>query len=203
MLIKSKRASKSKNIKHPNFPIMMSNIMQSFEEMQGTDINSVHNRSEYIKRLEALQNKIQMTQESSYQDGFQDGEKVGYEQGLNTIQNSVQQLGNLINAIRNQQEDVVASTEKFIIKFALKIVEKIIGSDEFSNIKINKNKLQKSVAEALNLFSDSTKFIVRVHKETAKILEDSKSEILEQLSRPVALSIIDDVSLKPGECLIE
>jgi flagellar assembly protein FliH len=157
----------------------------------------------YLETIETLQQELATTRENSYSDGFQAGEKAGFNQALETIQPSIDSFAELLDSIRSQQEEIISSSDKFVVDFALVVVEKIIGDEQFSTINIGRSKLEKIVEDALNLFADSTKFIIRINKKTADMLEQYKSEIREQLSRPVALSIVDDPSLRPCDCLIE
>ena len=83
------------------------------------------------------------------------------------------------------------------------MVEKILGAEHFTELAIDRDKLQRIVEEALNLFADSTRYIIRVHKTAAEALDQHKTAIIGQLNRPVAISIIDDPSLRPSDCLIE
>ena len=90
-----------------------------------------------------------------------------------------------------------------MLSFALKVVEKIIGSTEFSTLNLDKDKIQQVVAESLKLFSDSTKYTLRVRRETGEVVEKYKSEILKKIKKPVEISIVEDPTLNMSDCLME
>lgn len=187
MLIKSKLAEKNKSIAKQEFPKLDKDGHFSTSKFnQATNLQQIENEFQNIKEL-----------------GFQNGERVGYEKGLQAIEPHIEHFSQLISSIQQQQEEVISGSEQFVINFAFKIVEKIMGFEEISNIIIDRNKLQSIVEEALNQFSDTAKYIIRVHKDTAEFLEQYKTQFVEKLSRPVALTVIEDPSLKPSECLIE
>ncbi len=203
MLIKSKQAIKNNTIKKSKFLQYNSrgqlnksaNIFGNESDSQNNIQNSV-SIGEYEKELQNIR-------DTSFNEGLAQGESAGYEKGLQSIQPYIDDFSKLIDDIQVQQEEVIAESEKFIIKFALKIVETIMGSAEIVNVIIDEKKLHSIVEEALNQFPESTKYILRVHKDTSEFLEPYKGQIIEKLSRPAALSIIEDPSIKPGECLIE
>ena len=202
MLIKSARLSQSKSIRDHQFPSEREDnaAEEEYSEEPEEEVVSV---DRCLLTIEALEEELERTKEQRYDEGFESGEKAGYTQGIETIQTQIDQFVEVLDAIRVQQEAIITSSERFVVDFALKIVEKIIGVEKFSELQIDRPKLEKIVEEALNLFADSTKYVIRVHRDTAEVLEKYKSEILDHLSRPVALSIVDDPSLRPYDCLIE
>lgn len=158
---------------------------------------------DYLKQLATLKRKLKITEESSYQDGLQAGEKTGYQLGVGSIQKEIEKFAGLTESIRSRQEELIVSSEQFVLSFALKVAEKIIGSTEFSTLKLDKDKLQQVVSESLKLFSNSTKYTFRVHEETGEVVEKYKTEILKQIKKPVEISIVEDPMLKMSDCLVE
>jgi flagellar biosynthesis/type III secretory pathway protein FliH len=143
------------------------------------------------------------TPENEFKIGFHQGEKAGYEKGRKSVQPHIESFVEIITAMQNQQQEVINQAEQFVLNLALKIVEKILGCEELLNAKIDKTKLQQIVKEAMNQFSNSKKYNIRLHRDTAEVLEGYKPEILEKLPSQVELSITEDSSLKPGDCLVE
>ncbi|MFQ5639697.1 MAG: FliH/SctL family protein [bacterium] len=122
---------------------------------------------------------------------------------MKSIQSHVESFIKLMNAIRKQQEELINESEQFIVDFVFKIMEKILGSEEIVTSKIAKDKLQSVVREALNKFSDSSKYTIRVHKEIAEIWDEYKNRVLSRLPENFEISLIEDPSLNPSDCLIE
>ncbi len=167
------------------------------------DADSYTAPEDYLKQLETLKSKLKTTRESSYQDGLQAGQKAGYQQGVGLIQKELEQFAVLTESIRSRQEELIESSEKFVLSFTLKVVEKIIGSTEFSTLNFDQDKLQQVIAESLKLFSDSTKYSLLVRRETGEVVEKYKAEILKKIKKPVEISIVEDPTLNMSDCLVE
>jgi len=201
MLIKSQQIKAGiKNHEVPTFD--SSNIAVAGKQTKG-DADSFTDPEDYLKQLKMLKRKLKATKESSYQDGLQAGEKTGYKQGVAVIQKEVDRFASLTESIRSRQEELIESSEQFVLSFALRVVEKLIGSTEFATLKFDKKKLRQVVAESLKLFSNSTKYTLRVHQETCKVVEKYKTEILEKIEKPIEISIIEDPTLNLSDCLVE
>lgn len=199
MLIKLDKANKKKNIRGHEFSQLDQGDDDSFHELLNADLEDEIVR----KKIEELEDKIEIAEEKGYQSGFQNGEKAGLDRALETLRTHIENLANLVGSLNRQQNEVIAGAEKFVVDFALKVADKIIGSEAFIKMQIDKNKLKKIVEQGLHSFPDSTKYEMRVHKQTAKTLEQYKPEILEQMAGQVAISIVEDPSLRPGDCLFE
>ncbi len=201
MLIKSQQIKAG--IKNHDVPTFDSSDVAFVGMQTKIDADSYTAPEDYLKQLETLKSKLKTTRESSYQDGLQAGEKAGYQQGVGLIQKEIEQFAGLTESIRSRQEELIESSEQFVLSFALKVVEKIIGSTEFSTLNFNQDKLQQVVAESLKLFSNSTKYTLRVHPETGEVVEKYKTEILRQIKKSVEISIVEDPTLNMSDCLVE
>ena len=201
MLIKSQQIKTG--IKNHEVQTLASSDVAVVGLQTKVDADSFTEPEDYLKQLKMLQRKLKTTRESSYQDGLQAGEKKGYKQGVAEIQKEIDRFASLTESIRSQQEELIESSEQFVLSFALQVVEKLIGSREFSTLKCDKDKLKQVVAESLKLFSNSTKYTLRVHRETGEVVEKYKTEILKQIKKPVEISIVEDPTLNMSDCLVE
>ncbi|HEX9652258.1 MAG TPA: FliH/SctL family protein [bacterium] len=203
MIIKSQRAEEVKCIRNHSFPVLDMNDAGVMEQIEYASSDPEQQVSLCLEKIAMLQQQLQTVGKQSFADGFEKGKHAGHEQGLQTIRPNVEILTTMVEAVRQQPEELVKSAEGFIVTFALKVAEKVIGSEVFSQAALDMTLLQKVIGDALNQFSDSTKYILRVHKDIAGLLEQRIGEIRQKLTRPVALAITADASLKPGDCLIE
>ncbi len=203
MLIKKDEISKNVNIAKYNYPILKDRGKDFGAGNIDKFLDSTNINLDLDSSQERLEKEMFKTQESGFTEGYAQGEKMGYDKGAKSVQPHIQSLADTINAIRDQQEKVIAQSEQFVVEFVFKIVERILGSEELQKMKIDKSKLQSIVKEAINQFSDSIKYNIRVHKETANMIEKYKTEILEKLPSHLEFAITEDPSLKPGDCLIE
>lgn len=199
MIIKPHQLSEGKEIRSHSFPILDLEEPAVMEQIAGPeDVMAAQSQ-----RIAALQEEIAATSQRSFDEGFKKGKQALYEEKMNALMRRVEELGEMVETLRRQEEEVVKSAEGFVLNFALKVAEKIIGSTEFSKAALDIPQLQKFISEALNQFSDSSKFILRVNKNTVESLEKALPQIQQKLTRPAALAITADPSLKPGDCLIE
>jgi len=201
MLIKSRQIKAG--IKNHEIPTLDSVEATIAESQTKIDKNSFTEPEDYVEQLEILKRELKTTKKSSYQDGVSAGEKTGYQQGVGLVQKEIEKFATLIESIRSQQEELIESSEQFVLSFALKVAEKIIGSTDFSTLKLDRDKLQEVVAESLKNFPNSTKYTLRVHRETGEVVEKYKTEIQKQIQKPVEISIIEDPTLKMNDCLVE
>ncbi len=201
MLIKSQQIKAS--IKNHEVPTFDSSDVVVVGMQTKVEADSFTAPEDYLKQLETLKSKLKTTRESSYRDGVSAGEKAGYQQGVGLIKKEIEKFASLTESIRSRQEELIESSEQFVLSFALKVVEKIIGSTEFLTLNFDKDKLQQVVAESLKLFSNSTKYTFRVHPETGEVVEKYKTEILKQIKKPVEISIVEDPTLNMSDCLVE
>ncbi|MFQ5705941.1 MAG: FliH/SctL family protein [bacterium] len=200
MLIKAENHNQSNKFKIYDFRTLIEEKDRLVEnhagEYQPSDTNGVSS-----SRL--FEQKLQETYDSAFNDGLQQGEKTGFEKGLRSVEGEIKSLTDLVGSIARQQQEILSKSEQFVVDFALKVVEKILGVEEISNLRIDENKLRRIIGEALNQFAESTKYNIRVHRDSAETIEKYKSQIFDTLPRHVELSVTADPSLKPSEYLIE
>ena len=201
MLIKSQQIMTG--IKNHEVPTFDSSDVAFVGMQTKIDADSYTAPEDYLKQLETLKSKLKTTRENSYQDGLQAGEKAGYQKGVGLIQKEIEQFAGLTESIRSRQEELIESSEQFVLSFSLKVVEKIIGSTEFSTLNFDQDKLQQVIAESLKLFSESTKYTLRAHRETCEVVEKHKAEILKKIKKTIEISIVEDPTLNMSDCLVE
>lgn len=167
------------------------------------DENLVDENRDSSNNVGWLQEQLQAVRESSFKKGFQEGEKAGYEKAGQLTQPHVQSFVELMGTIRKQEAKILEQSEQFLLNFAFKIAEKILAADEIVNREMNKGKLQDIIRAAIKQFSESSKFTIRLHKNTAQVFDTFKVDILKNLPSHIEVAIVEDPSLKPGDCIIE
>jgi flagellar biosynthesis/type III secretory pathway protein FliH len=70
-------------------------------------------------------------------------------------------------------------------------------------LNIGEEKLSALLNDAISRFTDSGKYIIRLHPDSCAELSQNEETIREQLDEKIALIFRPDPSLKPCECLIE
>jgi flagellar assembly protein FliH len=202
MLIKLNRAQKSKKIKQHAMPDMeQGDLLMQIDARKPANITEAY---EIVsRRLQEMQTAMAEVHEVRYNEGFAAGEQAGFQQGLDTIRGPIQNLNQVILEIQQQQAELLHGSEQFVVNFVLKLLEKIIGTDEFRKLPIDATKLNQLIERALSEFAQSSKFVIRLHRELAAILDARKAELNEMLVNEGTVVVIEDPSLQPGDCLIE
>ncbi|MFQ5674770.1 MAG: FliH/SctL family protein [bacterium] len=202
MLIKSKKIEKTR-IDSPRVPtVRASNRSASIQE-RASKANANMKPEDYQRQIAELQRELDTIRESSYKEGFQEGEKAGAEQAASSMQFQTEQLKNVIEAIQQRQNEIISHSEDFVLKFAFKVAEKILGSHALADVRIDKKKLQTIIHGSLEQFPDSSKYTLKVHKETATVLGQYTQEIMSKFENPVEIAIREEPTLKIGDCLVE
>ena len=153
--------------------------------------------------IKRLQEKLAVENERRFAEGFKAGEKSGYAKGVASIAGRVHELGSVLQKLSEDEGSVLKSAQQFVIDFCFAIVAKIIGEEEFAKLPLSEKRLRQITDHALNEFSESSKYVIHVHKGLAETLQTYKEEIKAEFGRDIAVIIQDDPSLKPGDCLIE
>jgi flagellar assembly protein FliH len=202
MLIKLARAKKSKAIKQHALPDMQQgDLLIQLDHERPLNLEEAYTL--VARQVEELQAALAEVHERRYNEGFAAGEKAGYQSGVDNIQESIQNLNQVLLEIQQQQTELLHGCEQLVVDFALKLLEKVMGTQEFQNLTVDSAKLQQLVERALSEFADSAKFVIRLHRDVAKIVEARKSEFNAMLVNEGTVVIVEDPSLQPGDCLIE
>jgi flagellar biosynthesis/type III secretory pathway protein FliH len=200
MIIKPQHPAAEKKIRNHSFPNLdLNRLHLETAEVRDPQVQL----SLYQAQIESLNQQLTAIAKRRFEEGFAEGRRAGFEEGASAVQEYVDQLSEMLEVLRRQQEDVMNSAEDFIVAFALRVAEKIVGSEALANAPIDKGQLQKFTSDALSQFSDASKFVLRVHKSMVEFLKGNLAEIQQKMARPVSLAIAADPSLQPGDCLVE
>jgi flagellar assembly protein FliH len=156
-----------------------------------------------VAEIERLQAELVQVREERFQEGFTTGEQQGFVKGVQAISGRVEELGVILDKMAEQQSHVIKSAEQFVVDFCFRILTRIVGEQTFEQLQLSEARLREMTETAINEFSDSNRFVIRVHKGMADTLEQFKQGLQQKFNREIAIIIQDDPSLKPGDCLIE
>lgn len=202
MLIKSKNAKKP-GIDSHRVPTLTTPYRSTSVQPRARKANSRMKAEDYERQLRELQRELESAKKSGYNDGFQAGEKAGYEQTASDTLFQTEQFKNVIESIRQRQNEIVSNSGDFVLRFAFRVAEKILGSHCLADVTIDKETLQAIIRASLEQFPDSCKYTIRVHEKTARVLGQYTQEIMAQFENPVEIAIREEPTLKLGDCLVE
>jgi len=197
MLIKSEKKS---GFREPSIP-KFNEVLIAGKGGQ-TLIDASGRLSHSAQRIRELEHELAETQRLRYEEGLAVGRKQGYQEGVDEIKPSIDQFTAIVAQVQEQQEALLKEAQDFMITFTFKIVERILGSEPMRQVKLDRTKVMDLVQDVANQFAKSATYVFRVHPETAGMLTGLNQKI-QALLPGAALSIVDDLSLRPGECLVE
>lgn len=109
------------------------------------------------------------------------------------------ELAELLIRARLHHRQVVAASEKEVVKLALKVAEKIIGRDVERDPRV----LAEIVALAVDTVRSVKELTLRVNPKDAAILREHKKHLLELIGRVKEIAIKEDAEVGRGGCVIE
>lgn len=98
-----------------------------------------------------------------------------------------------------QAGQMIQDAEKDILELAIKVAEKIIGSD----LARDQDVLVQICANAIQNTRAQKALILRVHPEDGKVLREKRPRLMELIGRTLDLAVRDDADLERGGCIIQ
>lgn len=153
--------------------------------------------------LAALEAAKAAAKEQGYQEGVATGKQQGHNQALSEnqaiIETTMAELKASIDDIIAERNNIFSDNEESILKFALHVAEKIIGSEVTQNQKA----LMSIITDALQKITDSDRVAIKANKEDIPILKAQLPYIETKLPGVKNISIQEDISIKKGGAIIE
>lgn len=132
-----------------------------------------------------------------------EGMSLGYDEGISKSIGEVEQLK---KQILSQKEEMEIEYNQLIENIEPKLVETIL--EVFSNItnviSMDKKNIILSLVNSVMAGDDvSNNYIIRVSSEDVKFLRDNKDKIEKMSRKDIHIEIVEDMSLKKNQCLID
>ncbi len=132
-----------------------------------------------------------------------EGLSLGYDEGMSRSIGEVEQLK---QQILSQKEEMEIEYNQLIENIEPQLVETIL--EVFSNItnviSMDKKDIILSLVNSVMSGDDvSNSYIIRVSSEDVKFLRDNKDKIEKMSRKDIHIEIVEDMSLKKNQCLID
>ena len=133
----------------------------------------------------------------------EEGALSGYEEGLNNGKGEIEQLR---NQVLSQKREMEIEYNQLIEDIEPRLVETIL--EVFSNItnviSPDKKDIILSLVNSVMSGDDvGNNYIIRVGSEDVKFLRDNKDKIEKMSRKDIHIEIVEDMSLKKNQCLID
>ena len=133
----------------------------------------------------------------------EEGALSGYEEGLNKGKGEIEQLR---NQLLSQKKEMEMEYNQLIENIEPQLVETIL--EVFSNItnvvSTDKKDIILSLVNSVMSGDDvGNNYIIRVSSEDVRFLRDNKDKIEKMSRKDIHIEIVEDMSLKKNQCLID
>lgn len=134
---------------------------------------------------------------------MEEGTISGYEEGLNKGKGEIEQLR---NQLLSQKKEMELEYNQLVENIEPQLVETIL--EVFSNItnviSYDKKDIILSLVNSVMSGDDvGNNYIIRVSSEDVKFLRDNKDKIEKMSRKDIHIEIVEDMSLKKNQCLID
>ncbi|NPV43049.1 MAG: hypothetical protein HPY70_03565 [Firmicutes bacterium] len=149
--------------------------------------------------LQKLQEEIKALKKQGYDEGFSIGKQEGFEKGLQEYKGHIKEAIELKKQFLLEKQRIVKLAEKDIVELSIKIVEKVL--DEA--LTENRDYIINLISAGLNKCNEKEGIIIRVPQESYELVDSHRENILKSVEGISEVSIIGDITLKRGQCIIE
>lgn len=127
----------------------------------------------------------------------------GYSEGMENARQQNEALLQETQSIRDnaieEHDHIIACMEAEIIEMALDIAKKVIGSE----FQANPENMLLIVRQAVEKCSNRNSMLIKVSKEDYSFLNENIERLLSMVQGVGEIELKQDLSLKPGDCIVE
>jgi flagellar assembly protein FliH len=167
-------------------------------------VQEAHDEAEMI--ILAARNEAQILKDNAKsealsirQKAFSDGKQEGYEEGLSEGKAEAQEMlddaKRALDEAREERKRLLTNLESEVVAFVVKISERLVGNVS----KLNPEVIRLVMREALGAMPSKSEAKVMVSKADF----EAASKVIKEFSGYGKLSLVEDDSLEPLECLVE
>lgn len=140
------------------------------------------------QRAAAIVAKAKEEREQTLEQAREEGRQQGYGE-----------MTELLARTRLQVGQTLKQVEPEIVKLAIKVAERIIGSE----LQTNDETIMRIVAKAVEQLRQSKELVIRANPEDVEILRRDKRKLLEYIGRLKDIAFREDPAVARGGCVIE
>lgn len=157
-------------------------------------------KAEIAEMQKQAEEGLSYLKKQSKKEGYQAGYEEGKQQALGELEAEKKKLQQREQKLEQEYQDKIDALEPSFIETLTGIYEEIFAVD----LKEYKPILIHLISNAIRNCDSSRNFLVHVSREDYPAVSAAKDEILGNLASPsVVLEIIEDISVRENECMIE
>lgn len=154
---------------------------------------------EAAKIIESAENEANVRaaeiQDKAWQAGYSEGNETARAQNEALLQ----ETQNIRNSAIAEHDRTIACMEEEIIEMTIDISKKVIGVE----FQTNPENMLSIVKQALEKCSNRNDMTIKVAKEDYSFLNANMDKLLSMVQGVGEVAIKQDLSLKPGDCIVE
>jgi flagellar assembly protein FliH len=151
------------------------------------------------KIIEESKILTQTARESAEKEGMEIGQKNGYKAGLDQLTQILLEAKNTFEQALRERERLGKEAEPDLAQLAVKIAQRIIGSE----ISLNPNVVVNMIKANLERVKDRENVILKVHQEDVDTVKKNKEIFLKFIPEVRSVEIQTDPRIDRGGCIIE
>jgi len=135
-------------------------------------------------------------EEEGHQKGYQEGFRQGSEESKKLISQAKQELENAIK----ERDKIIQEIEPKVVDLIISISKKILDNAIITNKQSIAYLIKKGLLEVKDI---TEKIIIKISEDDYASIMESKDDLLNALGYNDKIEIVQDLSLKSGDCIIE
>ncbi|HCL00243.1 MAG TPA: hypothetical protein DHW42_09100 [Candidatus Marinimicrobia bacterium] len=154
------------------------------------------------KQIRELESALQSAREDAFQSGFEEGRATAQIEAKKELTSIADEFGSIIQSLKVQYDQALERMDQPLLKFAMKVAEKIIDIELNDADKCN-DILERQIKNFLKEAVDQNK--ITIYMNPNQIDRISGNESLKELrsASNSSVNFVGNNKLKPGECILE
>jgi flagellar assembly protein FliH len=146
-------------------------------------------------KIKAAQKEIDRLKKEAQESGFVKGEQ----EGLHKADEKIREALNVLNEAVKERKKIIKDAEPEILRLVVKIAEQVLRSE----VTMHRDVIANIVSDAILRISDREEVLIKVNREDSDALKSSKDRLMRLIDGVKNLSIIEDLNVDPGGCIVE
>lgn len=177
------------------------NVIKAASQDPEADVEAILNeaRAEAEEIRRAASSDAENLKEQVFASAREEGYQAGYRDGMAQADAARREAESLRETYEKEYMEKVEELEPMFVDTFTDIYEHVFRT----SISQNKEVIFYLIQDALRNVEDSKDFMIHVSREDYGFVSMQKKELLTGLAGSDTAEIVEDMTLKPGECLIE
>lgn len=158
----------------------------------------------YEERIEtrALE-KLKTIQEQAYAEGYklglEEGEKRAFDENAKLIQDSLQEISQIVTALKTMKKDIISHNEAHMVQLLFHMASKLAQH----HLEYDHQPLVEVIRQAVELAQGEENVIVHLSEKQMAFIENLQSQKKVEFDFLDKVKLVANTEITPGGCIIE